>query len=435
MEPKADNSLWQQLKQRKVIRAGIAYVIVGWIMMQIGEVTFEALGMPPWALTLLIILVLLGFPIALVLAWAFELTPDGIRKDSAGTVSAAADAPAPLDLSSPSIAVLPFEDLSQAGDQGYFCDGIAEEILNALCKVPKLRVASRLTSFQFRGGQADIAEIGRKLKVQSVLEGSVRKSGDRLRITTQLVNTTDGYHIWSRQYDRGLEDILEIQEEIAQSIASAFKVTLRRTGSGLPAQVDPKAYDYFLRGLSYFARHDIQDTVYARQMFKRALDLAPDFGRAWAVLSYTYGFEYMYFNAEEVNRDAALRTSHKALELAPDLAESQVASGIAYCMLQDYPNSEAAFEKAVKLDPENYDAWYFYARCKVHEGQIAKAIECFDRASRIRPEDCQSLLLQQQLHHSLGDADKELEVARKGVPRGIRPSAAGSERGGRGMDA
>jgi len=412
-------SFLTQLRKRKVIRVGIAYVVVGWIMMQVGEVTFEALSLPPWALTLLIIIVLLGFPIALVLAWAFEVTPEGIRKDSAATAADpdADEAPPELDRSAPSIAVLPFDDMSELGDQGYFCEGIAEEILNALCKVANLRVAARVTSFQFGGKNADVAEIGRKLKVQTVLEGSVRKSGDRLRITAQLVKTADGYHLWSRQYDRRLQDVFEIQEEIADSIANALSVTLKQKTPSEQQKVDPRAYDLFLRGLSFFGKQSVQDTVYARQMFQRALEVDPEFGRAWAGLSYTYGFEYMYFNATDVNREEALRTSRKALELAPDLAEAHVSCGIAHCMVQDYENAELEFEKAIELDPQNFDAWYFFARDKVHEGDLGRAVKLFERASQVRPEDYQSVLLQAQLWHSLGDRKREMESARKGIER------------------
>jgi TolB-like protein/Flp pilus assembly protein TadD len=412
-------SFLTQLRKRKVIRVGIAYVIVGWVMMQVGEVTFEALGLPPWALTLLIVIVLLGFPIALVLAWAFEVTPEGIRKDSAGSAADPKDETAPpeLDQSAPSIAVLPFDDMSEQGDQGYFCEGIAEEILNALCKVANLRVASRMTAFVFGSKSADVREIGRKLKVQTVLEGSVRKSGDQLRITAQLVKTADGYHLWSRQYDRRLEDLFEIQKEIADSIASALSVTLKRKTPSEEQKVDARAYDLFLRGLSFFGKQNVQDIVYARQMFMRALEVDPEFGRAWAGLAYTYGFEYLYFNATDVNREEALRTSHRALELAPDLAESHVAAGIANCMVQDYPQAEAEFEKAVELDPENFDAWYFFARNKVHEGDLERAVKLFERASQVRPEDYQSVLLQAQLWHSLGVPKREQEAARRGIER------------------
>ena len=206
----------------------------------------------------------------------FEVTPEGIRKDSAGQAEGPEEVTAPpvLDRSAPSIAVLPFDDMSELGDQAYFCEGIAEEILNALCKVANLRVASRMTAFCFGSKSADVREIGRKLEVQTVLEGSVRKSGDQLRITAQLVKTADGYHLWSRQYDRRLEDLFEIQKEIADSIASALSVTLKRKTPSEEQKVDAKAYDLFLRGLSFFAKQNIQDTIYARQMFQRALLVA-----------------------------------------------------------------------------------------------------------------------------------------------------------------
>jgi adenylate cyclase len=200
--------LWEQLKKRKVFRVALAYMFVAWVVMQIGEVTFEGLGLPQWSLSLLIVLVLLGFPIALVLSWAYEITPQGIRKDSVGSIESITDIENYLE-GAPSIAVLPFEDLSEKGNQGYFCEGMAEEILNALCKVANLRVASRVAAFQLGGKDIDIQSIGQKLRVQAVLEGSVRKSGDKLRITAQLLSTSDGFHIWSRQYDRKLEDILK----------------------------------------------------------------------------------------------------------------------------------------------------------------------------------------------------------------------------------
>ena len=409
MNPPPGKSFFAQLKERKVIRVGVAYIIVGWIVLQIGEVTFEALLLPEWALPLVIVIVFLGFPLALVLAWAYELTPKGIRRDPAGIRDE-------LDSERPSIAVLPFNDMSEHSDQGYFCEGIAEEILNALCKIPKLQVASRVSAFQLAGQTADVAEIGEKLNVQTVLEGSVRKSGDKLRITAQLVKTSDAYHLWSRQYDRALEDVFEIQEEIAESIAGALSVTLKESGVG-SQRVAPKAYDFFLRGLSYFAKHNIQDTIYARQMFERAIEVDPEFGRAWAGLAYTYGLEQLYFNASNVNRDEALRTSRKALELAPERAESHISAGIAHCMVQEYAKSESEFDKAIALDAKNYDAWYFYGRTKVHEGELERAIELFEQAAKVRPEDYQSMLLLPQLYHSVGNQERELETARQGIER------------------
>jgi adenylate cyclase len=408
--------LWKQLKKRKVVRIALAYIIVGWIVMQVGEVVFDGLGVPPWSLTLLIVFILLGFPIALILAWAYEVTPQGIRKDSAGDIESLTELEDYQD-GAPSIAVLPFDDLSEKGNQVYFCEGMAEEILNALCKVANLRVASRVAAFQFSSKELDIKEIGRKLRVQAVLEGSVRKSGDNLRITAQLLNTNDGFHIWSRQYDRQLEDIFEIQEEIANSITGALSVSLKHGHNMVQQQVDPEAYDFFLRGLSYFAKHTTQDNVYARQMFKQAIDIEPGFGRAWAGIAYTYGFEYMYFNASNVNLEEAKRTSARALKLAPGLAESHVSSGIAHCMNQEYKAAEKEFEEAIELDNKNYEAWYFFGRTKVHEGDLERALKLFKRASMVRPEDFQSVLLQAQLYISLDQKDKALEVTREGIER------------------
>ena len=408
--------LWNQLRERKVIRVSLAYIIVGWIVMQVGEVTFEGLGLPPWALTLLIILILLGFPIAVVLAWAFEVTPTGIRKDPAGTAESKVNVDHFLE-GPPSIAILPFEDMSEAGDQNYFCEGIAEEILNELCKIENLHVASRMSAFQFGGKQADIAEVGRKLKVQNVLEGSVRKSGDSLRISVQLINTADGFHLWSRQFNRQLEDIFEIQQEIAEATANALSVSLQRRTYENQQKVDPKAYDFFLRGLGYFAKNTQQDNRHARKMFKQAIDIEPDFARAWAVLAYTHGFEYMYFNAAEASLDEARYTSGRALELGPGLAESHVSAGIERCMSKDFKHAEIEFEKAIRLDPKNYEAWYLYGRTKVHEGDLKRALKLFERAARIRPEDFQSVLLQAQLHTSLGRKDRAIEVTRKGIDR------------------
>jgi adenylate cyclase len=409
-------TFWEQLKKRKVVRVALAYVFVGWIVMQVGEVVFEGLGLPPWSLTLLIVFILLGFPIALVLSWAYEITAEGVHKDPAGNIESLTEVETYLE-GAPSIAVLPFDDLSEKGNQAYFCEGMAEEILNALCKVANLRVASRVAAFQFSSKQADITEIGKKLKVKTVLEGSVRRSDDNLRITVQLINTRDGYHLWSRQFDRKLSDIFEIQEEIANSIANTLSLTLKQKHSPAQQQVDPKAYDFFLRGLSYFARHTTQDNVYARQMFKQAIDIEPEFGRAWAGIAYTFGFSYMYFNATEVNLVEAKRTSEKALELAPDLAESHVSAGIACCMDQDYKKAEIDFEKAIELDPKNYEAWYFFGRTKVHEGDLERALKLFERASQVRPDDFQSVLLQAQLYNSLNQKDKAMEVTALGIER------------------
>jgi adenylate cyclase len=408
--------LWSQLKKRKVVRVALVYLIIVWLIILVGVVAFDGLGVPRWVLPLLMALFLLGFPIVLVLAWVYEITPHGIRKDTAGDIESITKFRNPSD-TTPSVAVLPFEDLSENGDQEYLCKGLAEEILDTLRKIRNLRVASRMTAFQLRSEDTDVKEVGRKLHVQAGLKGGVRKTGENLYITAELVNTTDGSLLWSHQYDRPFKEVFVIQEKIVKSIAKALDISIKNKKSLKRQHVGPKAYDLFLHGLSCFARHTTQDNVLARQLFIRTIDLEPEFGRAWAALAYTYGYSYMYFNATDVNLAEAKRTSAQALKLAPHLAEPHVSSGIACCMNQNYKKAETEFEKAIELDPKNFRAWYFYGRAKVHEGDLERALKLFERASMVRPEDFQSVLLQAQLYTSLGQRGKALEVTRLGIER------------------
>jgi TolB-like protein len=237
-----------ELRRRKVIRVAIVYSVVAWVLIQVAEATFEPLRLPPWTLTFLIVLAIFGFAVSVALAWAFEVTPEGLRRESAadeGKVGATADAAVGVHADAaagasssmrtseaPSIAVLPFTDMSRERDQEYFCEGMAEEILNALTRIQGLRVAARTSSFRFKGQTEDVRKVAQELGVNTVLEGSVRKSGDQLRVTTQLVNAVDGYHLWSERYDRGLEDVFAIQEEIATKIAEARALEL--TASSRP---------------------------------------------------------------------------------------------------------------------------------------------------------------------------------------------------------
>ncbi len=340
----------------------------------------------------------------------------GIRRDTAGDIESVTKFKVHPD-SLPSVAVLPFEDLSENGNLGYLCEGLAEEILDTLRKIPHLRVASRMVAFQINSWETDVKDVGRKLNVRAELRGGVRKSGDKLYIPVELLNTADGTLLWSREYDRPLDEIFDIQEEIVNSITKNLDVSIKDDAILKRHRVSPKAYDLFLHGLSCFAKHTTQDNVFARQLFKQTIDLEPDFGRAWAALAYTYGYSYMYFNATDVNLIEAKRTSAQARRLAPHLAEPHVSSGIACCMSQNYKKAETEFEKAIDLDPKNFRAWYFFGRAKVHEGDLERALNLFERASMVRSEDFQSVLLQAQLYTSLGKKDKAMEVTRLGIER------------------
>lgn len=414
---KHKRSLLVQFYQRKVMRVALAYIVVGWIMMQVGEVTFEALNLPPWALTFLIAIVILGFPIALVLAWAYEVTPEGIVKDpSAGTRSSGALRSSRRDAVQ-SVAVLPFKDMSEHGDQGYFCEGIAEEIVNSLCRVAGLRVASMAASSRFSGNKADIGEIAKQLNVQAVLAGSVRKLDDHLRITAELINAANGYHLWTRQYDRQLTDLFAVQEDIASRITTSLNLTMIHARLPEQSEVQPLAYECFLRGRYYFSRCSGRDAMFARKMFSRAVEIEPGFSLAWAWLAYAQGFEFMFFSAAEEARSEVIATSAKALSLAPDRAESHIANGIALCIQRDCTGAGKAFEKAIELDPKRFEAWYFYARTKIRAGKPREALKLLERAARIRPEDYQSVLLQAQLYVSLDDEKHAMEASRIGIAR------------------
>ena len=301
--------------------------------------------------------------------------------------------PQPVVASAKSIAVLPFTNMSADAENEYFTDGMAEEIINALSKIQSLRVASRTASFAFKGKSEDIAEIGRKLKVSTFLEGSVRKMGNRLRITAQLVNVADGYHLWSERYDREMEDIFAIQDEISQAIVVALRVIL---SEGEKKQIEKaravnvQAYDYYLRGRQYFHQLRRKSLEYARQMFNKAIEIDPEYARAHAGVADCYSLIYTYFDAREFNLRQADKASSKALELEPELAEAHVAKGLAVSLSKRFDEAEQEFETAMRLDPKLFEAAYSYARARLSQGEYEDAIKLFERASALRPEDYQT---------------------------------------------
>ena len=393
-----------QLKKRKVVRVGFAYMIVAWLVMQFADIAVEALILPTWFLTLVVIFLISGFPIALVLAWAYEITPDGIVRDLKGRTSAESAEPdvhsralSPQDVSSKktSIAVLPFEDMSREGELKYFCEGLAEEIIMSLASTGSIHVANRMGSFEFGSKSANAAEIGRKLGVSAFLEGSVRKYEGRLRVAVQLVDVKQGYDFWSEQYDRRIEDMLEIQTDIAHGVVKSLQLagTIPEWSCGNMAN-NHKAYEFYLRGRGYFSKMSKTNIRFARQMFEKAIDINPGCGLGWAYLACTYACEFLYFNASDSCRDKSRTYSEKALELAPEQAQSHIASGTAYSLFGDYAAADQAFQKAIEINPYLFDAWYLNARCKVHQGDTEKAAELFEKAASLSPEDYQSPILQ-----------------------------------------
>src|SRR5215203_3157070 len=264
-----------------------------------------------------------------------------------------------------SVAVLPFANLSADQENEYFTDGMADEIINALSKIQSLRVASRTSSFAFKGKNEDIGEIGKKLKVSTVLEGSMRKMGNKLRITAQLVNAADGYQLWSERYDREMEDVFAIQDDISQAIVKALRVILtegEKKQIEKARAVNVQAYDYYLRGRQYTHQLRRKSLEFARQMFNRAIEIDPDYARAYAGVADACSMLYTYFDARESNLRQADSASLKSIELEPELAEAHVARGIALSMGKRFEEAEPEFEIAIKLDPKLFESAFWYGR-------------------------------------------------------------------------
>ena len=311
-----------------------------------------------------------------------------------------------------SIAVLAFANMSADPENEYLSDGISEEIINALAKIEGVRVASRTSAFSFKGKAEDIRTIGERLNVSTVLEGSVRRAGDRLRIVAQLVNVADGYHLWSERYDREMEDVFAIQDEIAQNIAGVLRVILsedeRRAIQKVPT-ADVEAYDYYLRGRQYFHQFRNRSLLYARQMFSRAIEVDSDYALAHAGVADCCSVMYMYFEASEANLEHADAASLKALALDPDLAEAHTARGLAVSLSKRHDEAAREFETAIRLNPKLFEAHYFYARACFQQGKLEQALQLFQQACQVR-EDYQAGLLLATTYAAM-DRKKEAEAA------------------------
>jgi len=406
------SQLSAELKRRRVYPVIAAYAVVAFILLQIGEITFGPLGLPNWVMVGLIALVILGFPVVVVLAWVFDITPSGIRRDQEKLLG---------DENTdqkPSVAVLPFVDMSAEQDQGYFCEGVAEEILNALTKIRQLSVTARSSSFQYKAGAGDVREIGRKLGVSTILEGSVRKSKNRLRVTAQLVKVSDGYHLWSKTFDEELKDIFAIQDDIAACIAESLLEAITPTEQSAirtTSTVDVSAYEYYLRGRQFFKRFRKMDIEYARQMFHQAIQIDEEFALAWAGYADCHSFLVMYADPQPSYREKASDASKRALELSPDLAEAHASRGLAYLVCDCFDSAEEEFLTAIEMNPRLFEAYYYYARTQFHRGNVEQAAELFKKAGEVDPTDYQSRCLRAQILRGMGRTDEAIEVAQEAI--------------------
>ncbi|HEU4509258.1 MAG TPA: winged helix-turn-helix domain-containing protein [Pyrinomonadaceae bacterium] len=294
----------------------------------------------------------------------------------------------------PSIAVLPFVDTSPDKDQGYFCEGLADELINRLASLPNLHVASRTSSFRFKSPALDIREVGKQLNVNTVLEGSVRKASGNIRITAQLISAVDGYQLWSGKYDRKLEDIFAVQDDIAQSTVKALQVVLSSADQRALQRVRTtsiEAYEYYLRGHQLFHNMRRASLESARRMYLKAIAIDDQFGPAYAGVADCSSFLYMDWGGVESDLADADRASLKAVEIDPGLAQAHASRGIFLAQSGRYLEAETEFETALHLNPRLYEANYYYARACFSQGKLDKAAQLLEQAAAVRPESIDAL--------------------------------------------
>ena len=335
----------------------------------------------------------------------------------------AAVAPAAAGDETSAIAVLPFADMSPDHDQDYLCEGLAEELINALTQIRGLRVVARTASFHIRKSGGDVKDIGRQLNVGNLLEGSVQKSGDRLRITVQLIEVGSGYHRWSQRFDRKLEDVFAIQDDIAASVVASLRgnvLSQREKQTLVRPHTDASAYEFYLRGRQYLPMRTEHDLQRSAEMFTRAIELDSSYSPAFAGLATVHATLYEWFGSKEEDLAAAESASRRALELTPDLAEAHVARGFSLSLSQRYPEAAREFEEAIRLAPNLFEAYYYYARSSFAEGNAERAAELFQKAAEARQEDFQSPMLRALPLRKLGRGEEARLAAREGILRAER---------------
>lgn len=419
------SSFWQELKRRKVVRVAIGYALVAWVLVEISSVLFPALLLPDWSTRLVVALALIGFPIAVLMAWALDNSPEGLRRELAppdpGSAVPDSGGPAqriegaagqdlePLD-DRQAILVLPFANMSDSAENEYFSDGITEEILNLLARQPELRVVSRTTSFSFKGSAMDVRAIAERLDVQIVLEGSIRRAGNRVRIIAQLIDAGSDAHLWSDSFDREIDDIFAVQSEIAHCIVDCLDLEPASYEESETPTPSIEAYEYYLRGRQYFHTISENGLKFACQMFNKAIEIDPDFARAYAGLADSHSLIAQWFDRAPEHLEAADRASRKALELAPKLAESHSARGFALSLKGDLEAASQEFERALELDPQNYEALYLYGRSRYVEGRNREAADLWGRAHATQPDEFQSIALKSQALRNLDPDEAKLAI-------------------------
>ncbi|TDJ31379.1 MAG: tetratricopeptide repeat protein [Gammaproteobacteria bacterium] len=432
-------SLFEELKRRNVLRVVVLYIVVGWLLIQVADVLFPAMELPNWTIRLVFAMLLIGFPAAIIFSWAFEITPEGVKREkdvdrsksvthhtgrkldyiTIGVVIAAvalafadrltrepqvvaesvvqAETAQPVETSSgrpesseTSIAVLPFVNMSDDASNEYFSDGISEELLNLLVRVEGLRVPSRTSSFAFKGTNTDLPTIAKKLAVDHVLEGSVRKAGNRVRITAQLIDVSDDRHLWSETYDRDLEDIFAVQDEIATAIVEALKGVLGMAQAA-PVEHRPptdniEAYQLYLRARHIWAKRGAENLKTSLDYFEQAVELDPGFARALSGMASAYMLIPVYQGGDTADYwPLARETAERALEKDPDIGEAHAVIAAAHENASEWRDAEEAFRRAVAADPYDVTAAQWYAEFLYNVGRNGEAVKWLRKAYELDP--------------------------------------------------
>ena len=438
------SGFFAELQRRKVYRVAAAYIIAAGFIIQIGSAIFPAWELPNWTLRLVVVLLLVGFPVALILAWAYDVTPQGIQvtaKAPAGTrrhrniitliaAGLAVSAVAGFFLFprasgrnvEKSIAVLPFQSLSDEKENAYFADGMQDDILTNLSKISDLKVISRSSVMPYRGDAVRNArEIGKALGVATLLEGSVRRVGNRVRVNVQLINANNDEHIWAEDYDRDLTDVFAIQTDLAQKIASALQAKLSPTEKARldnrPTQ-NPDAYLLFVQAHDYATRMDIfrDTTLKAEPLFEQAIKLDPNFALAFAGLSMVESWLYHSSDPVPARREKARLNADEALRLQPDLPEGHLALGFSYYYGdRDYERALAEFEIAKRGLPNDAQAYLAIGSIQRRQGKWTESTANLERAAALDPKNADIL---RNLAFSYM-AERKFEIADKILDRVI----------------
>jgi len=471
---KSNGSLFAELKRRNVVRVAALYLVAAWLILQIGDVLFGIAGVPDWSGRLLLILLALGYPVALIIAWVYELTPEGLKKQHevnrqrsivhetarkldiaigvlAGIAILAvmadrwiprATSPAvteqpiaaePLAAGSgasvqASIAVLPFADMSQQKDQEYFADGLSEELLNLLVQVEGLKVIGRTSSFQFKGRNEDLRVIGQQLGVATLLEGSVRKAGDKLRVTAELIRASDGSQLWSDTYDRQLVDVFAVQDDIAAAVVDVLRLKLLSGETPIRTERhDTEAYNLYLEGRFEQEQRTPESLTRAVALFRRAIDRDPDFALAWVGLSNAYQGQAGTTNQLPIHEGyrAAREAVERALALDPDLALAHTALGHLQASFDwDWAAADASRQRSYALAPNDPEILAGVATQDMTMGRFDDALHHFQEAIDRDPLRAGLYLNKSLTLVALGRFQDAEAVARQA--RELAPSGAAS---------